>query len=106
MKHILDVVDNTREGVMSFLDSLSVCDNDFNGENGPDYLWEYAEEEGFETNFDYAYAKALEKENLEDIINEFIDIWMKHDCYYEDYDVKILEIGDKLAISFVYAEAV
>lgn len=106
MKHILNVVDNTIEGVKSFLDSLSVYDNDFNGENGPDYLWDYAEAEGYESNYDYAYAKALEKENFKDIIHEFIDIWMKYDSYYEDYDIEILEIGDKLAISFVYTEAV
>ena len=59
MEHITDIIANTKEGAKLFLSIASQCDNDFNGENGPEYLWEDAE--GFENNFDYCWSIA-EKE--------------------------------------------
>lgn len=104
MRHILKVIDNTREAVEDFLMELAVNDNDFNGENGPEYLWECAE--GYECNADYALERARREDTTKDMIHEFIKTWMGNDSYYDDYDIEILEFENKLAISFVYIEAI
>ena len=103
MEHIIKIVANTKEGVMEFLSDAILHDNDFNGENGKEYLWECAA--GFDSNADYCLSEAEKKSTPKEMIKAFIDLWMGADSYYEDYDVEILQNDEILFISFVFVEA-
>ena len=56
LEHYYDVVPNTKQDVSSSLMNLATCDNDFNGENGLEYLREEAV--GFESNAEYCLSIA------------------------------------------------
>lgn len=86
-----------------------VMDNDFNGENGIDFTWPCALEGGFECSFDYLWAITLNKYtnhklNLRAIAREFIDSWMGHDSYFDEYDVVYVDgpNNELLAICIAY----
>ena len=100
MEHITDIIANTKEGAKLFLSIASQCDNDFNGENGPEYLWEDAE--GFENNFDYCWSIAVKEKKPRLMIEKFISLWMGKDSYYVDYSVEILQHEEILFVSLVF----
>ena len=72
-------VPGDRESLIATLSSFGELDNDFNGTNGKDFLWEEAEKEGFDCNKDYLVnhislmpATATD----EKIIYEYFDYWL------------------------------
>lgn len=91
-RNVNDVIDN--------ICTIAEFDNDFNGNNGKVYLWEEAEEKGFENNLDYvrnslkelfAYKSVVDAETLQEICDKFFDMWLGNDDYYGEYDYKIIE---------------
>lgn len=100
LEHYYDVTENTKEGALSSLMDLALCDNDFNGENGAEYLWEEAE--GFESNAAYCLSIAEQEPTPRAMVEKFISLWMGRDYYYEDYDIGVLVRDDQLFISLAY----
>lgn len=96
------VVPNTKEDVADCLMCLADCDCDFNGENGAEYLWEEAEDLGFESNSEYCLSIAKQEPTPRAMVQKFIAMWMGRDDYYEDYDLRILVRDDNLFISLAY----
>lgn len=103
MTHIIDVIENTREGAEDFAMDIAKCDADFIGDNGNEYLWEDASE--FETNAEYAWSIAEKEDTVPEMLEKFVDVWMETDSYYGDYSLKCVEVGnDLLCVSFVFEE--
>ncbi len=100
MKHITDIIANTREGAKLFLFQTANYDSDFNGDNGYEYLWEDAE--GFETNADYCWSIAEKEKTPRLMIEKFISLWMGKDSYYVDYSVEILQHEEILFVSLAF----
>lgn len=100
LEHYYEVTQNTKEGALSCLSELALCDYDFNGENGLEYLWEEAE--GFESNMDYCLSIAEQEPTPRAMVEKFISMWMGRDYYYEDYDLGVLVRDDRLFISLAY----
>lgn len=74
-------------------------DNDFNGENGEDYLCEDAIDGGYECNADFVFDYI--KGSIEDgyynkysvnsiryatIVEDYLDMWLGSDNYYGEYN--------------------
>ena len=72
LEHYYEVVPYDKDEVESSLLSLADCDNDFNGENGPEYLWEEAE--GFESNAKYCMSIAKNETATVKIVKSFLII--------------------------------
>ena len=102
MFHRLSIIENTKEMVKDTLFEFASYDNDFNGQNGPEYLWEQASAAGFKTNRDYVWSIASEKKDNKDIIETFISIWMNSACYYEDFSIEVMVINEFLFVSLAY----
>jgi hypothetical protein len=100
LEHYYEVVPNTKEGALSCLSDLAICDNDFNGENGLEYLWDEAE--GFVSNAEYCLSIAEQEPTPREMVEKFISLWMSKDHYYEDYDLGILVRDGNLFISLAY----
>lgn len=100
MEHITDIIANTREAAKLFLFNAIQCDNDFNGENGEEYLWEEAI--GFESNAEYCWAEAEKELTPREVIEYFVDLWMGADSYYKDYSVEILQHEEILFVSLAF----
>lgn len=102
LHHYHEVMNNTKEEVAITLMCLGDQDFDFNGENGIDYLWEDAQELGFESNAAYCLSIAKKEQTPKEMIEKFISMWMGRDYYYQDYDLGILVEDDKLFLSLAY----
>lgn len=76
---------NTREDLLYALKELCSIDADFSGENGIEYNWKETIEEGYESNADYCLDKVKDLETDEEVISEFIKLWIENDHYYTDY---------------------
>lgn len=100
MEHITDIIANTREAAKLFLFTAIQCDNDFNGENGEEYLWEDAME--FKSNAEFCWTEAEKKSTPREIIEYFVSLWMGRDTYYVDYSVEILQHEEILFVSLVF----
>ena len=100
LEHYYEVIPNTKEEVAKCLLNLSDCDCDFNGENGPEYLWEEAE--GFESNAEYCISIAEQELTPRNMVEKFISLWIGKDRYYEEYSLGVLVRDDKLFISLAY----
>lgn len=77
-----------RESLLNALRGLSEFDNDFNGENGDDYLWEEAN--GFESNMEYLVNEVKNIEDDEECVNTFFEEWLNHDKYYDEWNVSVI----------------
>lgn len=86
---------------------LSEHDEDFNGNNGDEYLWDVAREQGYESNADYLIADVLK--DVEDdqdldygsvrqLIDTFLYRWTGQDDYYDGVD---FDFYDRNNILFV-----
>lgn len=99
LEHFAYVCDNTKESVEECLSELALRDNDFNGENGTQYLW--AEAEGYESNMDYCFAQ-IEQCTPHSMIEKFIFIWFGNDSFYQKYKLDVIECDNKLFVSLAY----
>lgn len=91
---------NDKEEVLTTLSFFD--DEDFNGNNGDEYLWEIAQ--GYESNQEFV-LDMLEKSDLtgEQLIYKYFEMWLGNDGYYEDYDVIVDNFSDnKAVISIAY----
>ena len=100
LEHYYDVIQNTKRDAVDTLSCLINIDEDFNGNNGVEYLWEEAE--GFESNALYCLSIAEKEPTPRLMIEKFISLWMSRDYYYQDYNLGILVEGDKLFLSLAY----
>lgn len=82
----------------------SVDDNDLNGENGEEYLWESAKNAGFDNNLDFIADVVKNVESDKKCIEEFFKLCYGADSYYEDYEVDTVcnENGDVIAFGIAY----
>lgn len=95
--------ENAKEDIVAALREVSNYDLDFNGENGPEYLWESAE--GFESNQDYLIDYVSQYNDAEKMIKTFMDIWMDKDAHYyirNSYEIIKNKTGKIVAICFAY----
>lgn len=75
------------------LKALSDIDNDFNGNNGDEYLSAEAKEAGYENNQEYLLNKVREEsrsgeyESVDDIVQAFCKAWLDGDSHYEEWEV-------------------
>ena len=102
LEHYYDITPNTKDGAAGSLSNLILIDDDFNGNNGSEYLWEEAELCGFESNAEYCMWVSEQEDTPREMIEQFISMWMGRDRYYVDYKIGILEDGDKLFVSLAY----
>ena len=100
LEHYYEVMKNTKEEATETLMCLADIDNDFNGENGSEYLWEEAK--GFESNAAYCLSIAVKEATPAEVVRKFVSLWMEKDAYYSDYDLGVLEEGNKLFVSLAY----
>jgi hypothetical protein len=99
----LDFTPDKEDSEIQLLEALDELarnwDKDFSGENGEDYLWEDAKDEGYECNADYVFNYI--KESIEDghynkysinsiryatIVEDYLDMWLGSDNYYGAYN--------------------
>lgn len=101
LKHKVEKIQNTLESAKSFLASLAVEDNDFNGNNGPEFRWERAK--GYDCNFDYLEDYLSDIKDPRKYIERFIQEWFDEDSfYYDEYSVRIIKDDSYLIVSVVY----
>ncbi len=90
---------NNRE---SILDSMALLeDEDFNGNNGKEYTSKEALKEGFNSNKDYIINRLQHityKEPIE-LIQSYIEEWLKFDDYYRLYDYEVTYIDTKAVVT-------
>lgn len=98
--NMLKVTKFNREDVADALLRLADYDADFCGDNGYEYRWEVAK--GFETNAEYVLSVAEKEPTIINMIVKFVDMWMEHDSYYEDYKLSISELDGMVAISIAF----
>lgn len=79
-----------RDSLAEALRNLADVDNDFNGNNGEDYLWDEAHDKGFTSNLDYSLNDAFKKRKDISILISFLGLWLDEDSYYSDYDYEVL----------------
>jgi len=79
-----------RENLLCVLRNIADFDMDFNGDNGEDYTWEEALENGFESNLEYVLNIIEDIENDEECVKAFFEEWMENDGYYTEYEVNCL----------------
>jgi hypothetical protein len=96
------IIHDSPHEVEFFLWGLSQRDDDFNGNNGEEYLWDIAKEAGFKTNYEYTLAEAKKEADAIKCIQTFLEIWMESDRCYQEYRLNIERKGKKLFISFAY----
>lgn len=70
----------------SVLIDIGNNDNDLNGENGEEYLWYETEEKGYKSNIEWLLDQIKHIENDETKVDMFLNLWFKHDDYYQDYE--------------------
>lgn len=86
-----DITNNTNLlNVLSWFE-----DEDFNGNNGKDYLWDEAEELGYESNQEYVLYEYVAKESeVFNKIKVYFDMWLEHDSCYVDYQWDLHQVKD------------
>lgn len=91
-----------KQAVLGALYNFGAGDNDFNGDNGEDYLWVRAE--GYESNRDYLLNKVSAYDDIDTMVYKYFDEWIDSDCYYENYDYSIIrnEANEIIAIALAY----
>lgn len=91
-----------KEKVLEALSTFGMEDNDFNGENGAEYLWEKAQ--GYESNRDYLLDKIATYNDIGKMIYDYFDGWLGDDGYYDAWEYNIIrnEADKIVAIALVY----
>ena len=85
----------TKSNISDIFYQLAVNDDDFNGNNGEQYLWDGAKNGGFESNCDYlghlllkdiTDDKILGYSEVKELIDKFLVGWTCYDSYYNGMD--------------------
>lgn len=105
LKLQMEKCDYNLESILGALSNFN--DEDFNGNNGEEYLWECAE--GYDSNMEYVLDE-LRKKYTEDIIQEdvykvidlvrdYFNEFLGNDGYYKDYEFDVdVEDGDVIIV--------
>ena len=107
LKHEIIVINNINDR-KEVLDTLSdmYTDEDLSGNNGEEFTWESAVEQGFNSSQEYIVS-LLDNSGLEgvDLVEAFLHQWFDHDSYYGEWTMETAEIGDStVAISYAVIE--
>ena len=114
------VVDRTTlhnyEDIIPILISLCDEDWDMSGENGDEYTWDEALENGYDSSAEYLADTVVcnvELQNLttmaevlEASVYEFFNNWMGRDSYYEDYAVSVTHVDATTVITYTWVSEV
>ena len=101
-----------KANLISIFNQLASHDEDFNGNNGEEYLWEEAEEQGYECNADFLINKVLkdvsDDEDLDygkvrNLIDTFLFEWTGHDDYYGGVDFDFYDKNNVLFVAVAVA---
>ena len=96
-----------KANLVSIFNQLASHDEDFNGNNGEEYLWDNTKENGYECNADYLIHEVLKDikedeeitcQQVQKLINKFLFEWTYHDDYYGGVDFDFI---DKNGVLFV-----
>ena len=101
---ILETVRCNPNDKESIIEALSLIqDEDMNGGNGDEYLWEVAKENNCETNLDYLIKLLREsnKTSVNELTELYLDTWLNGDSYYVGYKYCYNVVGDTAIISVV-----
>lgn len=82
----IKISDKTRDAFYNALRELATIDDDFNGKNGDEYLWDEAKESGYQSNLDFLINEIIKKETNktdEELVQLFIGQWIDSDDYYK-----------------------
>lgn len=99
----VDIKTPTVAGVLDALAELSMSDNDFNGNNGPEYLWTISKKSNFNSNQEYVLDFVSKMDDLKQIIKTYIKLWLDGDDYYRGYNFKIICNSNNLPIAICLA---
>lgn len=89
------------EDIIDFLISFGEIDDDFNGYNGDEHLWECAKNAKCKTNAEYIAKKvvndvntiaAAAKYGMAAYTAAFVKEWLSADSYYDDMNIKLRKI--------------
>lgn len=101
-----------KANLISIFNQLATHDEDFNGNNGEEYLWKSAKEQNYECNADYLIDKVLkdidEDEDLDygkvrKLIDTFLFEWTGHDDYYGGVDFDFYDKNNVLFVAVAVA---
>lgn len=71
---------------------LELCDEDFSGRNGDEYVWECALAAGCDSNAEYCFKEALaEGVSYIEAIQYALKTQYVGDSYYYDYEIEVME---------------
>ena len=93
---------NDRDEILDVLSNI-YTDEDFNGNNGEEYLWEEAE--GYNSNQEYV-VDCIKKSDIKcsDMVYKFFSEWLDNDGYYYGKDIIEESIGNSRIFSVVVEE--
>ena len=94
LTHTTLLVDGTREDIYDALRTFASVDNDFNGENGEEYLIDPAKKKGFDSNLEYYISELDQYKDDEQAVRFFIDKWLSSDYFYKSYSIDIIKGSD------------
>ena len=101
--HEIVLIDNIndQDKVLDTLRTLGT-DEDFSGNNGEEYVWEIALENGFDSNQDYVIDE-LKSSNVvgSDLVKEFFRRWLDSDGYYREWEYKDYKNDNGLYVASV-----
>ena len=105
----LTVLKFTEKTMSKELKSNMPDDEDFNGNNGEEYLSEQAKRKGFESDKDFAYDKAermTKKLKGEKKVRKFIDIIIgamenSGGDFYENLEYELEKVGNTYVVAFL-----
>lgn len=103
------IKENSLKGVIDALKRIAEYDGDFNGMNGPEYLWNISKQKGFLNNLDYVCDliqrkigdKSIDYDNTIRMLEIFTDYWLKKDCYYKEYKYDVVTGNNEVPIALV-----
>ena len=95
--------ETAKDMLLRALIDLASFDNDLNGANGEECLWDIAKEKGFETNLDYLIEKTKSFDNSDDMVSYFLDSWMGIDGYYNDYKYDLIGTDNDIILSVAFS---
>lgn len=89
-----EIIDNINDR-NNILDVLSRFDDeDFNGNNGDEYLWSVCKSFGCKTNKEFALKCAAEQEKPNFIIGIYFDFWLNTDESYKGFSWDLIEVDN------------
>jgi hypothetical protein len=106
MRHEIFTINNVNDK-KEILDTLSglYTDEDFSGNNGEEFTWNIALENGFNSSQEYV-IDVLKNSGLEGeaLIEAFFHQWLDKDDYYGEWTLETAEVGDTLVVSYAIVE--